>query len=174
VNAPIQHPAVIVAGSARCLWRDLAECPPGLPVIAVNMAGLVLPKVAHLASAHPVAIGLIAQLRALTRQKRRRDTTPPEVHSIKEAPGVTRVWPEVEGGSSAFFAVSVALGLGYGRVILAGVPLDNSERFYDEPGEASTMDFGAIYLDHWVKMLPDLNGRVVSCSGMTKTLLGGL
>lgn len=167
-------PAVIVAGTGRCLFRDLAECPTGLPIIAVNYAGLVLHHVAHIASYHARAAGLIGQLRAMTGHTFKREPLP-EVHSTAEAPGVTHVWPERDGGggSSGLFAVRVALALGFGRVILAGVPLDDSGRFYDPPDDRP-FDFAANYLDTWVKALPDFQGRVVSCSGMTKTLLGGL
>lgn len=174
MTQPILTPAIIVAGSAPVLFRDLAECPPGLPLMGVNYAGLMLKGVAHIASYHAKAAGLIAQLRACA-QHSLKDTAPPEVHSTSAAPGVTRVWPEPDGGggSSGLFAVRVALALGYGRVILAGMPLDDSGRFYDPP-QIRKLDFASHYLDAWVKALPDFQGRVVSCSGMTKTLLGGL
>lgn len=174
MTQPIQQPVVIVAGTAPCLFRDLAECPRGVPIIGVNYAGLLLTGVAHIVSYHATAAGLIAQLRACA-QHSLKDPAPPEVHSTAAAPGVTRVWPEPDGGggSSGLFGVRVALGLGYARVILAGMPLDDSGRFYDPPG-VRKLDFAAHYLDTWVKALPDFAGRVVSCSGLTKTLLGGL
>ena len=134
--------------------------------MAVNMAGVVVHGVVHIVSAHAAIAANIAALRASLFKHEE----PPQVHSVDPAPGVTRVWEYAGGGTSGLLAVHVALGLGYDNIILAGIPMDNDSRFYDPPGPKS---YGAeSNRDWWIKSLPLMNGKVRSCSGWTRSLLG--
>lgn len=172
----------IVAGSARCVFADLEvarAADPDAQVVAVNTTGLFLSSVLHLASLHPEFVARVAALRPLM------DCVPNPrgevvvTHSIAAYPGVDRVWPAIpHTGSSSLFAVRVALELGFDRVICAGVPLDSSGRFFDPPGPArwdwDAPEWGDPYREAWrAAALEEFAGRVTSCSGWTRALLGG-
>lgn len=72
-------------------------------------------------------------------------------------------------GSSGLLAVSVALHLGYERIILCGIPLDKKADHYDYPGP--WMD-APRYRRAWVKHLDDMKGKVKSFNGWTSLILG--
>lgn len=80
-------------------------------------------------------------------------------------------WNHVEswGGSSGLLAVTVALHLGYDKIILCGVPLDRQMRHYDSD---ELWQEAHKYRAGWVKYLPDMQGKVKSFSGWTSRLLG--
>lgn len=83
----------------------------------------------------------------------------PELHSCRPWAGV-RQWPcDVTGGSSAMNAVRIALQhWGFGRIVLAGVPLSGM--------------YGAQFGDSWRKIAPVFAERVRSMSGLTMELFG--
>jgi len=98
-----------------------------------------------------------------------------ETHSNAKWPGVDHVWKfEWKGGSSAMFAVQIGLNMGYDRIVLCGVPMDNSPRFT----ELCLVDYKHVDyaykegLNAWEEALPQLKGRVFSQSGNTEKLLG--
>lgn len=171
----------IIAGSARSLWSDLARAVTAAPdaqIIAVNMTGLFLPAVLHLASLHPDFIARVAGLRPLMDGVTNPKGEEVQVHSVAPYPGVDRVWSNIpHEGSSALFAVRVALALGFERVICCGVPLNSEGRFFDPPGPARwdwEGEDGNPYRDAWRKAAAEEFGRRVrSCSGFTLALLGG-
>lgn len=72
-------------------------------------------------------------------------------------------------GSSGLLAITVALHLGYEKIILCGIPLDKKEEHYDYPGV--WMD-APRYRSAWSKHLSEMNGLVKSPSGWTALLLG--
>src|SRR5262245_59760919 len=105
---------------------------PDAELIGVNLTGLFLSDVRDLVSLHAEVLGPLRALRA-TCDWVRRDAPAPLTHAPSADPGVDRVWPlppAGPAGTSALFAVWVALGLGYARVILVGVPMDNGGRFF--------------------------------------------
>jgi hypothetical protein len=76
---------------------------------------------------------------------------------------------KVFGGSSGMLAIRVAIdGLGLDRIVLAGVPMDNTPRYDDKTAwrEADA------YWITWIEQAPWMAGRVRSMSGRTSTLLG--
>ena len=170
----------IVAGSARCLFDDLARAvalEPDAQIIAVNLTGLVVPAILHLAGLHPDFIACVAALRPLMDGVTNPRGETVQVHSVEAYPGVHRVWPEIpRSGSSSLFAVRVGLALGFSRVICCGVPLDSSGRFFDPPGPPRwdwAGDDGNPYRDAWeLAAAEEFQGKVRSCSGWTAKLLG--
>ena len=171
----------LVAGSARCVFEDLAHArtlAPDAQIIAVNMTGLVLPALLHLASLHAEFIAWVATGRLLMDTTSNPKGERVQVHSTAPWPGVDRVWAGLSrGGSSGLFGVRVALALGFARVICAGIPLDSSGRFFDAPGPPrwplDDPDCGDPYRAAWMHAAEDeFAGRVTSCSGWTRTLLG--
>lgn len=73
-------------------------------------------------------------------------------------------------GSSGLLAITVALALGYQKIILCGVPLDKKAGHYFSP-DVPWMD-GPRYRHAWIKHKGDMDGRVKSMSGWTQALLG--
>lgn len=72
-------------------------------------------------------------------------------------------------GSSGLLAVTVALHLGYERIILCGVPLDKKAAHYDEG--ADWMD-APRYRAAWTRHIDEMKGKVKSPSGWTSLILG--
>lgn len=73
-------------------------------------------------------------------------------------------------GSSGLLAVSVAIALGYQKIILCGVPLDKKAGHYFSP-DVPWMD-GPRYRHAWIKHQEEMIPRVKSMSGWTQILLG--
>lgn len=171
-------PLAIIAGSARDFWHDWSQAPIDADVFAVNHAGLFVPRAQHLVSVHAAFIGGIALARASIRITRGSGTDSQFLaHAPSAALGVTNVWPEWlfpwsgGGGTSALFAVRVALHLGYERVVLVGVPLDASGHVFDPPEKTMGHDFNndsarAAWDD------PQIKDRVRSYSGWTRAFFG--
>jgi len=72
--------------------------------------------------------------------------------------------------------VKIALLLGYKKIIIAGMPMDNRPRFYDHPQAACQFTDGAINLG-WKCFKGEIgkeNGdKIKAISGFPKTLFGG-
>lgn len=178
----------IVCGSGPAVWAELAQARVAAPeaaIIGVNLTALFLAHVDHLVSLHPELVGPLRDLRASC------DWVPahqqaPATHSRRDHPGVDHVWPlppQGRQGTSSLFAVHVAFGLGYERVILAGVPLDGARRFFDPPGapqwrggsDPRGIDGLAQDRRPWEEAARTwFEGRVRSAGGWTADLLGGI
>lgn len=182
---------IIVAGSGKSLmtlghggpvgefWDALALAPDA-HIMAVNFTVCFIPRwVQHLASLHHLEVeGFRAARRGLDYCYA---WGQPETHCNQPGPGVDRVWDEFNNedgrsGTSALFAVKVALALGYTRVIVAGVPLDNGGRFYD-PANLPSTAHGQYDLPNmktaWVRARDEVfSGRVTSMGGYTAEVLG--
>jgi len=192
-----------VLGGASCLWDDLQIClrdqvvPDGLGLgvrplhddegyIAVNDAGTIFPR--------DLTAWCTLHRAFLKDWRRRRNlhgyTAPGKLFSTlgpndKPPPNSTvrYIEPFFEGqthsGSSGLFAVKVALEeLGFGRVILCGVPMMPTPHFFKssqdhalDNGEYGWRDAES-YRQGWLEALPAMKGRVFSMSGWTKELLG--
>lgn len=173
----------IICGSGPDFWADLVRARRVTPVadlIGVNLTGLYLHNPRHLVSLHGEMLGPLRELR------RSLDWAAdpvicggaPVTHSIEHKAGVDRVWPHPPwglGGTSSLFAVWVALSLGYQRILLAGVPMDGTGRFFDpEDGSATIWPHdGASDRGAWERAAGlGMLRTVQSCSGWTAELLG--
>jgi hypothetical protein len=82
--------------------------------------------VTHAVSQHPElleAVKLIGPLRGIA----------PITHSTCAGDGVDHVWGKLKrkGGTSSIFALKIALVMGYKKIVVCGVPLDDSGHYYD-------------------------------------------
>lgn len=183
---------VIVCGSARCLWDDLSRLPSNAPAefCAVKQTGMYLPfKIQHWVGCHGERFQFMVPLRKMENGENHyylkgylEDGTRGvhsvkygiQVHAEKNWPMVDHVWTaKALTGTSALFATKIMLALGYEEVILAGVPLDDSGRFYDAPWNKGC-DLNPMSLREWEEFVPVFDGRVKSMSGRTRELLGGI
>ena len=73
-----------------------------------------------------------------------------------------------QGGSSGMIALLVALELGADKIVLAGVPMDNSYGHYD----GSTWDEADMHWKAWEKLSEEVKGKVRSLSGRTRRFFG--
>lgn len=111
--------------------------------------------------------------------KNRKDRGYPDIKEIvahKEHVNCNKIldykWPEMKySGSSGLFAAKAALEIaGADKVILAGVPMNNSPHYY-KSGDKLWNDCNA-FIPAWKSALPRIKDRVRSYSGFTESLLG--
>lgn len=170
----------VIMGCGRTVWDDLARFDPvkeKAEVIAIN--NMILhwkARVHHGISLHPEEPNLWRALRYYYQCEGSHVVTHSYRKHGKECP-LTEcdiIW-DIElskGGSSGLFAVMVGLGLGYDRIILAGVPMDGGGHFYD-PVATNTPQFTGQNIDlEWKWAGKYFNGRVRSLSGRTREWLG--
>lgn len=163
---------LLIMGSAACLWDDMDNAPQHNSKMAVNFTGMFYPKrIDHWTTLHPDWFSVWVDART-------RNCNPTEVqtHSHIHGEDVKNVWdiPNI-GGTSGLFSVLVGLALGYERIILAGIPLDNTGHFwvphrYQE--RKFIYDDGAIKAV-WKQAICNIfKGRVTSLSGNTRKWMG--
>jgi hypothetical protein len=154
--------AALVVGPAPGLHEDLDRCPywhGDCEVFAVNRAVRLTPtRVDHIVTCHPDGL----EEWTATRWQGRFRELGIQVHSTLARPGVDFVWGFNPGfGSSGGMAVFIALLLGFSKVYLAGVPLENTGYADDPSSPTDYHDFRPL----WEQNLPLLAGRCFSLSG---------
>lgn len=166
----------------RRLFMWAMDKAAGHDVIAVNEVGIHLDcKLRHWVSLHPdhllTRVVLRRQVRSQNEQILLHSTKEPKKHSDRPLlPGtIDVVWRGITTGAmSGIFAAKVAVLLGYDRIILAGVPMDATGRYYDPPDEHGCAGDWSIIkgLKSEIANCPELKLRVRSLSGKTRELLG--
>jgi hypothetical protein len=168
-------PPCLIAGGAACVWAD-AEAAFALideaHVFAVKHVASVWPgPITALISLHPEKLG--ATFKA--RQRRGLDMdfkvwTHKRSSDRGRASGrIDCVLPAADwGGSSGLFAVQVARHIGYEKIILAGVPIDDSAHFNDP----APLERPARYRQAWLAHRAEIAPYVRSVSGWTSEILG--
>lgn len=166
---------LILTGCAQNVWEDLTKAQKlawDADIMCVNLSIIGLhwkyhlgqTKIKHWATMHPEMFSVVEWFR-------------PGIitHSNAQAPNVDVFWHLNQDGTSGLFAVKVALLLGYTKIIICGMPLDKSIRFFDCPGvePAHPYDDRAI-LGGWREFFMDATARerVRSLSGASKQILG--
>lgn len=181
---------LVVCGDAIGVWNDLEafgcrsdERPKGRvrkdgwDFLTVNKLVETFPgSVEHCYSNQP---HLLNQFVAARRQEYAQEFGPPRhTHSIME--GANHRWPWGGHGTSGLGAVLVGLGLGYDRIVICGIPLDdgphNGEPHWRkttfQSSEASGSKNGGKDR-HWENAINKaFGGKVKSMSGRTKEWLG--
>jgi hypothetical protein len=160
---------IIICGSGECLFDDLARnhanaFPHTMDVACINHTALYYPYFfEHWISWHS---NIFAGIREFVKGN-------PTIHSSKEDTLVHRVWgfPGFECSDSGLFAVKICLALGYDRIILCGIPMDNSRKFYEAYGTENGHAADNIQ-DIWKKEIPSFKDCVRSMSGNTRAMLG--
>ena len=170
----------IVAGG-RTVWDDLALLGirggdgQGWHIMCVNDVVMHYPgRVEHMYSNDHRMIG---HWLAARRPSTVRNWGPVKyTHSCRV--GGKYSWPWPGHGTSSLNAVYTCLAMGYDKIVLCGVPLDNSGHYFEPPwvvtnfeNEVGTREDGTMmYWDGAKKK--HFQGKVFAMSGRTRDLLG--
>lgn len=180
---------LLVCGDASSLWEDIEAFgardntgrgrvfKEGWDILTVNNAVISMPaNVAHCYSnqARVIKAALAARRDEYTREF----PNEPLVHSCN--PGGQYHWPWSGHGTSGLGACFVGLALGYDRIVLCGMPLEDTPHNGEPPWRttafASSEASGSKGDDrdsHWRRAIEcGFEGKVKSMSGRTKKWLG--
>jgi len=164
----MQTGTLVVLGTAACVWGDYYNAQPtNEDVMAINDIGMHFENTKHWYSNDA------RMLRNWNSARRPNFTTIPILHtndggSTNQTQGMT-VHSDLVGGNSGINAVLCGLKLGYDKIIVCGIPLDNSP-YYFNPAQTAHYDNDA-EIRQWQRHLPLLKGKVFSMSGRTKDVL---
>lgn len=160
----------MVIGGGKDMWSDLDKANTlckSADRMCVNFSAAHVPqRVDHLFSYHRNVIGHIKAIRM--------DEFPDDksiVHCMSEGYRVDHIWGiQPRSSFSGLLAAQICLLLGYRRIILCGVPMDDSGYFYLNHTTASLGDEQRLVeiknAYNWGK------GMIRSFSGRTKEILG--
>lgn len=171
-----QGTAVILANAA-CVWDDIRKLPAHDAVIAVNDIGAYYRhKVHHWVSYHDLCLQPFLQVR---RNKHRNDPQLhahflEDMHNNKGQPGVHYWNLTYHYSTSGILAVLVGLLLGYDKLILAGMPADNTPDFWQDPAIWNSQGTKVRHRLWQVVMdrVPEIKRCTRSLSGHTMKWLG--
>jgi hypothetical protein len=125
---------IIILGGGKTVWEDYfkaKEIMPSYKVMCVNDIGTQFKaeQIHHLVSLHK---GFFPAVKLLRKEKSMYEKY--ITHCNVAAQDVDYVWRmENVGGTSGLFAVKVAMALGAKRIIICGIPMDNSGHYFDPP-----------------------------------------
>ncbi len=170
---------LIICGGAACVWDDLQQCGVrgdadnnGYHVMCVNDIVMHYPgKVLHAFSND--AQMFEAWLGARRRQLAKAFGPVEYVHTCNNR-HAKYSWPWPGNGTSALGAVHTGLAMGYRKIILCGIPLDDGPHYFSPPWEKTNFSRevpGNGQMKYWFKVSRHWQGRVTSMSGRTKELL---
>lgn len=144
---------LLIVGGGRCVWEDLERLGPvDYDIMCVNEVGLRFPgRIEHWFTNHGEQFPYLISLRNMGQTGR--TWGPKYTHTMMDCPHSQKadfVWPLPIRGNSGLGAILVGLALGYRKIHVAGVPLDDSGHFYDPP-EGHWLQEGAKGLSAKVK-----------------------
>ena len=169
---------LLVIGSAACVWDDLRRYDQQHGVqarCAINDMIYYYPgRLQFGASLHTNKLYPWIYGQALRQIKG--GWPPMRIHSNRPDLDVDYAWRmRRDGGTSGLFMVFVGLLMDYDRVVLAGIPCDDSPRFFDDP-QQKHKQFGLTTChQEWERArdeVPIFKERVRSLSGNTQKWLG--
>ena len=179
---------VMVCGDAACIWDDLKAFgaakltgrgsveKEGWDILTVNKLVETMPAVIE--HCYSNEINLLEKFIAARRFEYRREFGPPRhIHCRNHGGGWN--WPLGGHGTSGLGAVLIAVGLGYERIVLCGMPLTDTHHNGEPPWRntsftrevADTVGGGMPKVWGLAKKLA-FHGRVRSMSGRTREWLG--
>jgi hypothetical protein len=184
--------SLVIVGDAACVWDDLERfgCRDdggrgsvrriGWEFMTINAACMKFPgQIEHAYSNEPRVL-----VRCIAAMRQEYEFEPPRhLHAIGEfinGKSSNWVWPWNGLGTSALGACLTGIALGYARIVLAGVPLDdgphNGEPPWRKTAFATSEAAGGQRTDrenHWEKAMElAFEGKVKSMSGRTRKWLG--
>ena len=171
--------SIVICGDAACVWDDLERfgcrsengvAKEGWHFFTVN--GITSTFPGQIEHCYSNAVWVIRRyIRARRDDYKAEFGYPKFCHSRDE--GADFIWPWNGNGTSGLGAVLCALFMGYERIVLAGMPLDNSPHNGEPPWRRTfflkEVEKGEI---HWPNAIKALNGKVKSLSGRTAQWLG--
>lgn len=166
--------SAIVVGSARCVWDDLDKIPKAVREqatwYAVNDMIMYSPVVHHGVSHHPAKLPHWAALRMADGHDKNRSARV-ITHASKAMDGIDHAWPKFRyGGSSSLLAARIAIEMGHGHVILAGVPLDRSGNIFNDHRLVAPYDY-LHFRQAWVDVAASIKANVFVISGYLLSVL---
>lgn len=180
--------SLIICADASCLWIDLElfgardetgrgrVYKEGWDILTVNNAVISMP--ANVEHVYSNQARVIKNALAARRDEYKAEFTKvPLMHSCN--PGAQYHWPWSGHGTSGLGACFVALALGYDKIVLCGMPLEdtphNGEPHWRTTAFASSEACGSAKDDrdsHWKRAIElGFEGRIKSMSGRTRTWL---
>jgi len=180
---------LIICGDAFGVYNDLElfgcrddsgqgkVSKPGWDFMTVNKMVEVLP--AHIEHCYSNSASCLNRFCSARRDEYALEFGGPKHRHSMQGP-CENIWPLGGHGTSSLGAALVAVGLGYSRIVLCGVPLDdgphNGEPYWRKTAFASSEAAGAVGSDrnsHWeMAKKVAFDGKVRSMSGRTRTWLG--
>ena len=165
--------ALIILGSGQDVWKEYGLVKKNFSkydVMAINMTYFGM-EYLHKSGKEPLKHW--ASLHKDFFQFKISRGTEILTHSREIGPGVDNVWPVSPDGTSSLFALKIGLLMGYSKIILCGIPLDNSRRFYDPPWGWTTNNDPAVN-SSWEAFAANYKGKawIRAMSGKTKELFG--
>lgn len=159
---------VVIAGSGRTLWSDLEAIGRDFDTMAVNDAIMHFPyRLAHAYSNAAERLPLWVGARREDLQARDNVI---EQHHCRDFWRGGNFWPWPGHGTSGLNAVYTAMGLGYERIIVVGMPLDNTGHYFDPPWRGNP-DYKA-ERRYWLGVKEYLTGTVFGISGWIAETFG--
>lgn len=170
---------VIILGGGRCVWDDFGSLAPhhNMKILVVNDVGMHVPYYPkHWYSNDNKMLDKWLQARRPL-LKKNIDRGPIKMHTHQTGTGAMNIWPWPGHGTSGLNACYTALALGYEKVILCGIPLDDSGHYFDPPWTKTNFVREVPERDgehRWWTMAKRkvFDGRVKSLSGRSRDLLG--
>lgn len=174
---------LVVCADAACIWDDIEAfgcrsntgrgrvAKDGWDFMAINKIGETFPgAVTHWYSNSASALARFMRAR---RDEYEREF-PAVMHSHSCDTGAAWRWPWPAEGTSGLGAVLTGIGLGYDRIVLCGMPLDDGPHNGEPPWRGTKFTKEAPPEDkHWRLAIDKvLNGQVRSMSGRTREWLG--
>lgn len=172
--------SVVVVGDAACVWEDLERfgCKSGNGVarpdwdfFTVNGITALFPgKIEHCYSNSPMVIR--RYVRSRRDDYKSEFGYPRFIHSRDTT--ADYAWPWHGDGTSGLGAVLCAVFMGYGRIVLAGMPLDDQPHNGEPPWRKTRFTTEVERADtHWPNAINlAFDGKVTSLSGRTAQWLG--
>lgn len=154
---------LVIVGSGRCVWDDLADaCPQNGHVMCLNDMIMHLPmKVDHAYSNDHHMLPRWIQARRPRHVIDYDDSI--RMHTCEPGVGEMFVWPWPGHGDSGLGACYTAIALGYERIVLAGVPCDNNGHYFDPPFIKTNYEPNLRYWKNAFKYI--FKGKVSAMSG---------
>ena len=170
------YPNMLILGGGRGVWEEYFEAREIMPrsyVMCINDIGaqFKVEKVHHIVSLHK---RILPAIKAFRRDRGALESV--SSHSYQPSPDVDFVWNmENVGGTSGLFATKIALALGSKKIILCGIPMDNSGHYFDPPKakDNDSASFGGGSIDMpWRDLMKSAiaKDRVRSMSGKTMAM----
>ncbi|MCW2309734.1 hypothetical protein [Rhodobium gokarnense] len=172
--------SVVILGGAKCVWEDLDNARRfGTfdATFAINdMLAHYPGEIDVFVSLHPEKAAEWLKQRDAKGFPRPKKRIAHENNTQQGRPNAFRIdetleyrWPGMSGsGSSGLFAVKVAIGEGFDRIVLCGVPMTPEPHFFDGKPWSECSSFTKA----WTEALRFYADKTRSMSGWTRDLLG--